>query len=460
MAKMQILKAGAAKVDITPDQGVQIGGDIGRYRPVVEIRDRLHARVIVVQSGAQTLCVIACDLDCVNRDIGLPLRREIARRIGARPADVMLHSSQCHSAPRVGPFLDDCGHNLTPALRWVRGDTPAYNDYFREALLAGVDLAVQRLEPARIKYARAVDDRCAFNRRFIMRDGAGKTHPKQCDENILQCEGPVDPEMSLLLFEGRAGRPLAGLLHHTCHPTHGYPQRYISADWPGLWSEAVSRQLGGDCVIGCLNGACGNIAPGDHADPGYDRAASLDAMMKNLCQTGAKLIQNLKLVEGLPLQAARCEIKIPWNRPRPAVLAKARKLLREHPSPMFLDKQQERIAWEWVLAIRDLDKMQIVKRQPEYPYEIQVFRIGEVALVGWPGEPFVEAQLALKLRARAKYLMVGHETNGAECGYLPTLDAIRHGGYEVSIGRKLIPGALEKVTGRTIAMVNRLFTGG
>ncbi len=455
-----MLQAGAVKVDITPGMGVQIGGDIGRYRPVEEIRDRLFARIIILRSGQQVACIMACDLDCINLDIALVLRRQIARRIGARPGAVMIHCSQCHSAPRVGAFLNDYGRHLTGALRWVRGDSPAYNDYFYRQVLAGAEAAMRRLAPAKMKIARAIDRRCAFNRRFIMRDGTSRMHPRQCDENILCAEGAVDSEASLLLFEGPGARPLAGLLHHTCHPIHGYPRRYISADWPGLWSEAVAGIIGGKCVIGCLNGACGNISPSDHANPDFNPASSLECMLKNLTQTGEKLVRNLQPADALPLRVGRCVIKIPWKRPARAVLAKAAKLLKEHPAPVYLDNAHERIAWDWVLAIRDLDKMRIIQRNPDYAYEIQAIRIGDAVAVGWPGEPFVEAQLEVKLKSRAKYVLVGHESNAGDCGYLPTLAAIRRGGYEVDIGRKLAPHALQTVTNATVELIGRLLAPG
>ncbi|MFA7184764.1 MAG: hypothetical protein WC082_07725, partial [Victivallales bacterium] len=129
----------------------------------------------------------------------------------------------------------------------------------------------------------------------------------------------------------------------------------------------------------------------------------------------------------------------------------------EHPMPIFLDSRNERISWDWVLAVRDLDKQHIIESDPDYKFEIQVFRIGEAAVIGWPGEPFVEAQLDLKLRAKAKYLLAGHECNSGDCGYLPTKKAIKNGGYEVSIGRKLIAGTLEKATEKTIETINELF---
>jgi len=38
------LQAATAAIDISPEMGVQIFGDIGRHRPVRKIRDRLFAR--------------------------------------------------------------------------------------------------------------------------------------------------------------------------------------------------------------------------------------------------------------------------------------------------------------------------------------------------------------------------------------------------------------------------------
>ena len=46
---------------------------------------------------------------------------------------------------------------------------------------------------------------------------------------------PLDPEGH------EDGAPLAAILHHTCHPCHGYPQRWVHPDWPGAWAEAAGE---------------------------------------------------------------------------------------------------------------------------------------------------------------------------------------------------------------------------
>ncbi len=444
------LLVGAAKVDITPDYGMQISGDIGRYRPVEEIRNRLYARVFVLRAAETTVCIIACDMACISREHSLGFRKQIAELLDTRPEDVMIHCVQSHSAARVGSMFDDPEGILSPELWWVRGETPAYNTLFIDAVLAGVAQARDSMVPARMKFARGIDGRCAFNRRFILRDGTAKTHPGNCNEEVLYCEGPVDPELSLTLFEDEDAKPIAGLLHFTCHPIHGYPHRYVCPDWPGLWSEAISEKLGGECVVGCLNGACGNLSPIDHTNPDYDSATNLKRMLGCLVQSGEKLIGKLKPVEELPIRTANRILRIPWNQPKPEDVEAARRRIAEHPEPIFVDEAKTQISWDWVFALRDLDKVHKLSTDPDYNFEIQVMRIGDLVVVGWPGEPFVEAQLEVKLKSASRPVVVAHECND-ECGYLPTLSAAQRGGYEA--WGKLPPGTLEKMAETTIEMI-------
>ena len=141
------LLVGAAKVDITPDYGMQISGDIGRYRPVEEIRNRLYARVFVLRAAETTVCIIACDMACISREHSLGFRKQIAELLDTRPEDVMIHCVQSHSAARVGSMFDDPEGILSPELWWVRGETPAYNTLFIDAVLAGVAQARDSMVP-------------------------------------------------------------------------------------------------------------------------------------------------------------------------------------------------------------------------------------------------------------------------------------------------------------------------
>jgi hypothetical protein len=454
----ELLFVSTAKVDITPEMGTQISGDIGRRRPVEEIKNPLFARIIVMRSSEEPpVCVITCDMASIGQKHSTVLRQEIAQILNTSTESVMIHCVQCHSAARIGRLVEDKNNLLGPDLWWATGETPSYNVLFRENILNGVKQASENFRPATLKAARGMDGRNSFNRRFVMRDGTGKTHPARCSEEILYCEGTIDPEVSIFVFEDKeTSKPIAAFLHHTCHPTHGYPHKFICADWPGLWSEQVSQMLGNDCVTACINGACGNISPVDHINPEpFDQRINLAKMVKELNETTEKLIENLKPINSLPLKSQSSCMTIPWKHQSDETVSAAQKLISEHKKPIFTDENQSSISWDWIFAVKALDLVEELKESPNCSYEVQNFRIGDLTISGWPGEPFVEAQLDVKLNSPAPYSIVGHLCNATN-GYQPTLGAYKNGGYE-TVWTKLPPGTLEKVAEFTIKQLNQLF---
>ena len=76
-------------------------------------------------------------------------------------------------------------------------------------------------------------------------------------------------------------------------------------------------------------------------------------------------------------------------------------------------------------------------RKPLLPWvdaEIQVFRLGDLVLVGVPGEYFVELGLQIKEGIKedgAKQVMICGFANG-NVGYIPARRAYPKGGYEVA----------------------------
>lgn len=111
----------------------------------------------------------------------------------------------------------------------------------------------------------------------------------------------------------------------------------------------------------------------------------------------------------------------------------------------------------------------LMKERKTYTYEIQIFRIGELAIVGLIGEPFVEGQLKIKLESPAKRTFVAHNCNGY-VGYIPTLHAYNAKNYDfhtpegkpVRRGANiflLVPEALDTITKESIRILKDFFGG-
>ena len=88
--------------------------------------------------------------------------------------------------------------------------------------------------------------------------------------------------------------------------------------------------------------------------------------------------------------------------------------------------------------------------------EVQVFRISDdLAIVGLPGEVFVELGLAIKKGSPFKTTLVIELTN-SHIAYVPTREAFSQGGYE-TINSRLAPGGGEQMVESALRLLNQLF---
>ena len=105
MANERVLLAGAAEVDITPEMDIQISGDIGRRRPVEEIRERIFARALMLEAGGTKFCILSTELCSITDDWVEEIRRRAVERVSVEPEAIMVHLVQNHAAPSLGRAL-------------------------------------------------------------------------------------------------------------------------------------------------------------------------------------------------------------------------------------------------------------------------------------------------------------------------------------------------------------------
>ena len=455
---MGSLRAGAAQVEITPEAGTQIAGDIGRHRPTEQVVDPIYAKALVLESEGRRLCFLSLDLLATTTEWTNNIRQLASERLGFDHEAVMVHATQTHAAPAMGHFMvsDQCRF-IPPELQWLRGGDDDYNQFALERIHEAIQLASESLQYARIGAASGIEGRIAFNRRCVMRDGTVRTHPPKASPDIRYVEGPIDPELGVLCVKTESSGILAMIAHYTCHPCHGYPLRYISAGWPGAWSEGIREICGGNCVPLVLNGCCGNIHHDNPLDPGY--VDNHRRMGQLLTETTSKVLNRITCKDEALLDWKVKHIRIPIRELDPKELEKARELLKRHPEPMWRDKEHTAVEWDWVYAVAYLDLYELRQREPESEYQIQVFRIGDTALVALGGEPFVEGQLRIKLESPAYPTYVAHMCNGY-VGYIPTKHALDRGGYETRTANwsKLIPEALDAIVDEAVDLVREIFS--
>ena len=452
-----MLRAGAAEVDITPALGIQIGGDIGKRRPVEAIHERLYARALALDSKGRRFCFLSIDLLEITEPYDAEIRRRAAA-FGFTPDAVMVHPLQNHAAPALGNefWSEEYQDRVFPSdLWWLGGVDRRYVEPALEGITLVMQRATERMVPVAVRHARTMDARVAFNRRFILRDGTAVCHPgAQTRPRILQAEGPVDPEVGVMVFQTADGSAIAALLQHTCHPCHGGSHNAIMAGWPGAWVDAMRGTFGSACVPMVVNGCCGNIHHCNHLDPTQDQ--NHRRMGAFLADSACLALQSLGEPQQVPLDWRMAQIKLPPRAISSDELAQARALIAQ-PIP-FTNADKTATDWNWCYAHSICDLAERLARQPYFEYPVQAVRIGECALVALGGEPFVEVQLRLKRESPVNALFVAHMANGG-IGYIPTPDALRRGGYETRTANwsKYAPEALDLIGDKAASLLADLF---
>ncbi len=457
------LRAGAAQVDITPEAGVHLAGAVGLHRPARLVAEPLYAKAIVFQCGGRKLCILALDVTIVTEDY-TALIRQGAEKLGFEAEAVMVHAIQTHSAPPLGYFmLDQDFEDIPPEFEWVKGGEEAYSGWAAEQAIEAIRLANERLQPVQIAVGSGIEGRMAFNRRAVGRDGSVSMPGPSWEEPlgptwIRYIEGPIDPELGVMCLRTQSLQMAAMVVNYTCHPVHVFPKPIVSPDWPGALADELRSVHGAQCVPLVLNGACGNINPWPPFDPDY--VEDHRRMGQVLAETAGKVIESLTFTDEASLDWQTRHVELPIREVDAAELHWAQEILETTPAPAWADEEHTRVDSDWMAAASIFSVHLLRQRQAELNYEIQVLRIGDTALVGLPGEPFVEGGLRIKLASPTYPTYIVHCTSHY-VGYIPTREALTRAGHEVNTRywAKLAPEALDMVVEAAVAAIEQVFEG-
>lgn len=435
---MARLKVGLAERVITPPVGVPLGGYAGRPGPSVGVHDDLRARALVLESGGERAAVVSLELLYPTPELVKAVKEEAEGRAGVPADSVLIAAVHTHSGPSV--------FGLDPCLE--RSYLDEYWSLLPGLVASAVVEAAGQLGEVSVRHGRGRLDGWTVNRR---KPGLG----------------PLDNEVCALLFEG-AGGPVAVMVNFACHAVVlGHNNLLISADYPGAASRAVERLLG--CSTLFLAGACGDVnplTPGTSLERVYDRSvgtfADVEEMGTAVACEAVKALLGSRREDEVELSTFRREVKLSVQQVPEVGLGEVAAL--EEELRRALARGNETSASQlrfklgvarWALEVA----RRLRERAPggELTTEVQALRLGSVAIVALPGEPFVEVGLAIKSRSPARLTMVAGYSNDA-IGYVPTDTAFDEGGYETAFPACVVGrGSAERLVEAAVETVKRLF---
>ena len=105
----QILKAGAAMRDITPDHLIPISGGMGSPEIPTGIKGKLTVRACVLEKGKVSIAIVSVD------NIGWPaFLGDRSRKLikGIAPENILIGATHAHSCPDAYGFSDEKGNKI------------------------------------------------------------------------------------------------------------------------------------------------------------------------------------------------------------------------------------------------------------------------------------------------------------------------------------------------------------
>ena len=405
------LRAGFATVDITPPLGVYLAGHFNA-RPASGLHDPLTAQVIVLELAERRLALVGCDLIGIPAELTDLVRARVQASVGIPPEDVMVWATHTHA----GPIMNAGGSE--------RRD----EGYFRllaDKLSGAVIAANGNLREASLRIAWGEEHRVAHNRRYRLKDGSVRTNPGVGNPEIRCVDGPMDPAVGALFLSDAEGLQ-AVLVNYACHlDVLGNGNFLFSADYPYYLRQTLEAAYGRKLVIPFANGACGNINHinvfASRRQGGYDHARI----------TGRMLAGEVLKMEG---RAQPLEAQELWGRSKVLELPRrpySEGELAELRAMLANDKIADR-AYPKVRARTHLAQHEAGRAVA--PVEVQTLKIGDLALIGIPGEYFVEYGMQLREQSSAAHSFVVELANDS-IGYIPTPQAFDEGGYEGTSAR-------------------------
>lgn len=420
------LKAGVSKVDITPPPGLPLYGYFDRTQLSTGTLDPLHARILVIEVEGKRLALITLDLGRTFGPASLArLRKQLAQTSGI--SYLLVTASHTHSGPNI---LDE----------YPSGQTPAWEIADLDKIAQGVEDARQREVEAQLGTGFG-SVYIGYNRRRVSPEGTVTMFWQNPDKVPTS---PLDPTVSVLRIDSKDGTPLAILVNYACHPVVFGPDNLeYSADFVGVMARTVEQSIGGATGGGPL---CFFLQGGDGDINPYYATTRLadDAVGKRNWtgeQLGAEAARVAKSIHTEPAAAPSLQFTedymtfpVRWDAQkfRQGMLASyGPKIYEDHADLLNSDSPRRELAL-------DVTTVLLNKR---------------IALVGMPGEPFVDFQIDWRHRCPVPDAFFVGYANGYY-DYFPTVKAASEGGYgagdsdtyiAVGAGERMLNQALVRI---------------
>lgn len=373
----------------------------------------MRASVLVLEKDIR-IALVSCDVLALQRDIIDEVCEKIEEEMAIPYENILIAATHTHHAP------------TTVSIHGYERDD-RFCENLKKAIIAATSEAARRLDGGdgiRMYFGVGREDTVGQNSRLLLQDGT--IYWVGTREDALKATGPVDPELPVISFKRSDGRLEALLFDHS---THNIGTRIGDARSPGFYglvAQELERDLGGTVLF--LPGSFGST---------HNLTLSPSDMIPRIGKTIEETLSESEQIEPSPIISVKDELEYRVRRfneeAEDEAVSKYCKMRLGNPEPTIEIFRRMR---------RLLSEHQGETRKSW----LHLILLGDIALVGVPGELFTELGLQIKHRSPFRHTYIVGLANDY-IGYIPDEQAFDLGGYQVWTG---LHSLVERGTGESI----------
>lgn len=430
------LKAGFARVDITPSFPVPLAG-YGNVEKRMHnnVLDPIYATCVAVSDGEKTLLFYHLDLASFYDANVSYCNEKIAEQYGIPAENILYNGTHTHSAPA-----------LYSPMECIQ----KYNEELHQKVIDVVRPALEDLSPANLLIGSGEVVGFNFVRRYLLSDGSygGDNFGDFKNNTILAHETEADHTMQAIRFE-REGKKDIVLVNWQGHPhrTGGGQLFDLSSDLIEHFRNKVETEHG--VLFAFLQGCGGNINHHSRmeGEPRPDHITSGHGLADGL----GPILQNMRPVKSGKIKSIVKTFTGPVNHDWDDKVEDAKVVLEYFKDHTHVESAQ----FARDHGFNSVYHAMYVEKRSQMPathsYKIGAVSFGDVSFVWAPNELYDVTGKYLKATSPFEMTFVMGYTNGAE-GYMPNIKAFAHGGYGCDICR-FGPGVTEMLANEMLGLI-------
>ena len=437
----QTNRAGFARVDITPDYPVPLGGyGNSSQRFSQKVLEPLTASCVAFSDGdGNTVLLFTLDLIRSTAKLTKTAKKLISEETGVPEQNMLFCATHTHAAPEISSDEES-------VLAFLKELYPKLLSCAKEALAD--------LTEAEISFGAAETENLTFVRRYLCADGslyvknisegAPVTHESEADRTAQFLRLSRKDKKDILMVNFQAHSTITG----------GLLKYDLSSDYASPLRKAIEEE-GFLCAY--FQGACGNLNPSGALPEEKEKKLGHTAYGQTLASYVLGALGGAKKASSGPVKTLSRTLTAASNHTRDHEAGHAKEIIELHDSEgrEAIKPLLAKYGIQSIYSARSILRKTKLGDSGQLP--LNAVTVGGIAFAAVPNELFDTIGMDVKERSPYQMTFICELTNDG-LTYLPTKKAFANGGYETD-KCLFVEGTAEAVGDELVDMLHTMYNG-